>query len=143
MAQTNLPPVVLQPGWYWWHFIRSEQLEAWEAFAVANRATLKLRKSFPGDTTPASVVVFEVVQPMAWTLSGIPSKAPRKGKTDLSDLADSEQVKSSPSLQQLVDEMGGAVNTIGNVGKVLLWGGAAILLFNLWRWTDAPDEEPG
>src|SRR5688572_7961365 len=111
MINTNLPPVRLEPGWYWYHFIRKDTEAQWDAFKAANSATLKLRSSFSGEAStpmttgvfggttpnwvpsvfpeppPAMVVVFELVGPLSWTLPGIPSKAPKKAKTTLKDLS--------------------------------------------------------
>lgn len=130
---TALPPVRLEPGWYWYHVERaSDQEKAWEVFSRANIETLKVRKSFAGDTARALVFVFELRQPIAWTLPGVPSKAPRKLATELRDLSSSEQVRASPDLAALVAEAGS--NTSGAL-TLLVWGGAAVLLFNLFRST--------
>lgn len=149
MSNTALPPVRLEPGWYWYHvertgtgqlaWLKSDQQKAWEKFAEEHAAILKLRKQFAGDTSKAIVYVFELVHPIAWTLSGVPSKAPRKAATELKDLSSSAAVKASPDLQTLVAEAGGTVNSSL---KLLLWGGAAVLLFNMFRRTaPAPAEE--
>lgn len=133
MINTALPPVRLDAGWYWYHVERaSDQEKAWEVFYRANIETLKVRKQFAGDTSRAIVYVFELRQPIAWTLPGIPSKAPRKLATELRDLSNSEQVKASPDLAALVAEAAG--NT-GSALTLLVWGGAAVLLFNLFRST--------
>lgn len=157
MINTALPPVRLEPGWYWYHFIRKDVEKLWDAFKAANQATLKLRTTFSGEAStpiveglpnwvpsplpeppPSIVVVFELVAPLAWTLPGIPSKAPKKAATTLKDLASSEQVKASPSLQKLIADAGG---NVGSALSLLVWGGAAILLFNLFRST-RPAAEP-
>lgn len=145
MINTNLPPVRLDAGWYWYHvertgtgklaFLKSDQQKAWEKFSEEHAETLKIRKQFAGDTSKAIVFVFELVAPIAWTLPGVPSKAPRKLATELKDLSSSATVKASPDLMQLVAESGGTVNSSL---KLILWGGAAVLLFNLFRRT-APD----
>jgi len=137
-TQTNLPPVRLEPGWYWWHYIRSETEAQWAAFHALSLRTLKIRKTFPGDTSRANVVVFEVLEPIAWTLSGIPSKAPKKGRTELKDLATAPEFKAAPDLAALLAEAGEVGSSASTVGKVLLWGGAAVLLLNLWRWSEPP-----
>lgn len=142
MINTALPPVRLDPGWYWYHvertgtgqlaFLKSEQQKAWEKFAEEHAAVIKIRKQFAGDTSKAIVFVFELVAPIAWTLPGIPSKAPRKAATELKDLSSSQQVKASPDLQTLVAEAG---SSAGSALKLVVWGGAAILLFNFFRRT--------
>jgi hypothetical protein len=157
MIRTDLPPVRLEPGWYWYHFIRKDVEKEWDAFKAANQGVLKLRTQFSGDAStpiveslpnwvpsplsqppPAIVVVFELVAPLAWTLPGIPSKAPKKAATTLKDISSSSEVKESPSLQKLIADAGG---TVTGALSLLLWGGAAVLLFNLFRST-RPDEEP-
>jgi hypothetical protein len=145
VINTALPPVRLEPGWYWYHversrstlttWIKSEQQKAWEQFSEDNAAVIKVRKQFAGDTSKAVVYVFELVAPIAWTLPGVPSKAPRKAQTELKDLSSSQAVKASPDLQQLVAEAGA---TTGSALKLIVWGGAAVLLFNLFRRT-APE----
>lgn len=151
MNNTALPPVRLEPGFYWYHFIRKDTEKQWDAFKVANAGVLKLRSSFSGEASspyfegapnwvpsplpeppPSMVVVFELVGPLAWSLPGIPSKAPKKAATTLKDIASSEAVKQSPSLQKLV---GDAVGHTGSALALLVWGGAAVLLFNLYRST--------
>ncbi len=145
MINTALPPVRLEPGWYWYHvertgtgalaWLKSDQEKAWDAFAQAHGDVLKIRKQFAGDTAKAVVFVFELVAPIAWTLPGVPSRAPRKAQTNLSDLSSSPTVKASPDLQQLVIEAG---ETTVSALQLVLLGGAAVLLFNLFRRT-APE----
>jgi hypothetical protein len=148
MINTALPPVRLDPGWYWYHvertgtgklaWLKSDQQKAWEKFAEAHAEVLKIRKQFAGDTSKAIVFVFELTQPIAWTPPGVPSKAPRKAATELKDLSSSATVKASPDLTQLVAEAGGSASS---ALQLVLWGGAAILLFNFFRRTSpAPSE---
>jgi hypothetical protein len=141
MPASNLPPVLLNPGWYSWHFIRSESEKQWETFHAANMATLKLRKSFSGDTSRAMVVVFEIVRPLQWPLPGIPSPAPKKGRTTLKDLSTAPEYN-TPDLVELFAELAGSAKqvagSLGGAGTLLLWGGAAVLLFQLFRWSQPP-----
>lgn len=135
MSVSPLPPVRLEAGWYWYHYLRGDQQAQWDAYAAANRATLKIRKQFPGDTSRAIVVVFELLAPIAWPLSGVPSHAPKKGATELKDLSSSQQVKASPDLQTLIAEAGNTAQSATSALQVLIWGGAAVLLYNFFRRT--------
>jgi len=156
MAVAPVPPVRIEPGWYWYHFLlNGPEQEQWDKFHKDNAAVLKIRSSFGGDAAPnlafgiptpfkgpppSMVVVFELKEPIAWTLNGLPSKAPKKMATTLADLSTSEKYQEDPSLADLVDSAKNAVGSASTALKVLLFGGAAILLFNLFRST-APREE--
>jgi hypothetical protein len=134
-----LPPIVLQPGWYWHHYVRSRDLASVDAFISLHRGQMKVRKIFSGDTSDAQVIVFEVVGgALTWTLSGKPTKAPKGIRTELKDLADG--AVSSPSLKQLLDELGGTGSALSTAAKVVIFGGAAVLLWNLYQATNTKDD---
>lgn len=141
----------LEAGWYWWDFAQAMDGDAWVAFTQANRGVLFTRKTWQGHDRTA--VLFELRQPLRWTLGGLPTKAPRGINTELQDMATAPSP--SPGFVVMVEELTGksfdvfrrtgkaisdTASSTTSALKVLVWGGAAILLFNLFQNTKA--EEP-
>lgn len=78
--------VSLATGWWWGWFTRDEA-PAYHAWWQANRASVAVRKTFGSPEMGATVVVFEVLEPVRWTLPRRPRPAPRGTDTDLTDVA--------------------------------------------------------
>mgnify|MGYP001612866490 CR=1 FL=1 len=125
----------LVPGWYW-SFLDPgwEDSAGWSAFSKQN-PTVKTTKTV-GTTTKGSWVLFQVLgpQPVIWTLPGFPSKAIKGAATEYSDIVDQSQI--DPSVESsLSDFLGNIGAQLGTAGKVILWGGVAIVLWQLFQKT--------
>lgn len=153
--------ITLQPGWYWFGF--DEQ-----RFGAAVNMFRKLNPNYKQRVTASSLkytlIVFEVVQePLPWTLPNEimqPQPAPDRGDTSIYNLQPGAFAE--PGLIELIQKQTGrawdkvtktfddmarsakdaanaAGSQVGNALKLVLWGGAAILLINFFRRT-APTE---
>lgn len=131
-----LPPLRVDPGWYWW-LIMPQDRQDYAAFTAANKGKMFVRKVFRGQSETNEVIVFEVKQAIAWTLATPPAKARKGFKTELDDL-----IKGPPPdphwTVALTDILGKPLEKAREAGSalsLLLWGGAAIVLFNVFRST--------
>lgn len=130
----------IKPGVYAYDFDSVTERPAWDAWAKTNAATVEVSKTWQDDKWAA--VLFTVKRNTVWNLSGWPMK-PKKGiKADLNELMREEDA--SPSLVELgkkiADGLASAGKSTSNALTLILWGGAAILLINLFRRT-APASE--
>lgn len=77
----------LTAGWYWLFVDWPRDGVEYVAFQKANRGNFNVRKvlGYPGDVDH-SVVIFEVLEPLVWTLRGAPSPAPLGIDTMWTDL---------------------------------------------------------
>lgn len=87
-APEGTEPYWVQPGWYWWFLDWSKDGAAYVQFQKEHYGYFEVRKVLgyaPGGNY--SVIIFEiVVEPVAWTLPGIPNPAPKGIDTELSDI---------------------------------------------------------
>lgn len=131
-----LPPLRVDPGWYWW-LVMPQDRQAYAAFAAANKGKVIVRKLMRGQSETNEVIVIEVREPVAWTLATPPKRAPKGIRTELSDLVQGPQP--DPHWTVALEEILGApvrmVREAGSALSLLVWGGAALLLFNLFRNT--------
>jgi hypothetical protein len=131
-----LPPLRVDPGWYWWLIMPQDQKD-YSAFTAANRGKMFVRKVFRGQSETNEVIVFEVKEPIAWTLATPPAKARKGFKTELDDLIKGPAPDPHWTVA-LTDILGKPLEKAREAGSALtlvLWGGAAIVLFNLFRAT--------
>jgi len=122
------------PGWYWAFLSASEASALWTSFSKAN-PTVKTTKTV-GTSEKGSWVLFQNQgpQPVIWTLPGFPSKAIKGAATEYSDIVDQSQ--NDPSVEaSLSDFLANIGKQLGTAGQVLLWGGVAILLWQLLQKT--------
>lgn len=105
---------------------------------------------FPGDK-PASWILFEARGPFEWTLPGKPSPAPKGAATESSDImGDEEVLPAITSPEHPWNKFWGAFwsdgsdgkpanpilstwSALGSAGPIVVYGGAAVILFKLWR----------
>lgn len=137
-----VPPLRVDPGWYWWLIMPQDQ-KAWAEFRAANRApAIVVRKVMRGQNETNEIVVFQVKQPIAWTLPVPPMKAPKGAQTNVSDLISGPPPSPhwTVALQEFMDiplkpfrAVGEATKQTTNALTLLVWGGAAVLLFNLYQ----------
>ncbi|MET0410232.1 MAG: hypothetical protein ABW217_03000 [Polyangiaceae bacterium] len=143
-------PSQIRPGWYW-YYKGPELVTAYSEFAARHRDVFKPRKTFKDDTgSGAEIVVFEVLSPgLYWNeLPGLPAPARRGINTNLAEVAQSEQPQ--PGLVALVEDLTGKAWEEVKAGKkavsdtaksansalnVLIWGGVAIIAWNLFTAT--------
>jgi hypothetical protein len=130
----------LKPGTYAYDFDAVTERPGWEAWLHANAATVVLLKTWQDEKWVA--VLFTVSRNTVWPLAGWPMK-PKKGiKTDLNELMREEDA--SPSLvelgKKLADALSSAGKSVSNAATLVLWAGAAILLFNLFRATKPAED---
>lgn len=126
-------PFSLPPGWYWFDFADSESA-AWTAFTGRYKGKLRTRRTW--SAAARSVVVFQVTESIPWELGGRPTPAPKGIKTSLRDMASAPDP--SPGLSAMLEQLTWESSTLF---KVLFWGGAAILLINLFRQTSPVDDD--
>lgn len=125
----------LVPGWYWTFLAPGwEDSTGWTEFSRRN-PTVKTTKTV-GTTSKGSWVLFQVLgpQPVIWTLPGFPTKAFKGAATEYSDIVDQSQIEPSTE-SSLSDFLSGIGKQLGTAGQVLLWGGVAILLWQLLQKT--------
>lgn len=137
-----LPPLVLAPGWYWWIKSPAEDA-AYSAFWSANRLIMKPRKILRGQSETNELIVFEVLAPLPWTLPGPPSRAPKGQRTELDDIIKGPAPDPHWTVQlgDLLGKPWQPIRDAGNAVKVLVFGGAAVLLFNLYQNTKRQEEQ--
>ena len=131
-----LPPLRVDPGWYWWLIMPQDQKD-YSAFTAANKGKMFVRKVMRGASETNEVIVFEVKQALAWTLASPPRKAPKGFKTELNDIIKAPQPDPHWTVA-LTDILGKPMEKVREAGSALslvLWGGAAIVLLNLFRST--------
>jgi hypothetical protein len=142
--------VSVAPGWYWFDF-PTEETPQWTAFTRANKGAIWPRRNWATNGWIAQV--FQVTRPIVWGMGGRPTVAPRGPATELRDMAKApdpspgfvvmvEQLMNMPfeAFRDLGKKVQETANQANTALLVLLWGGAAILLLNLFRNT-APAEE--
>jgi hypothetical protein len=131
-------------GWYWYDFT-AEQKPAVDAFFAERFVDARIRKTFKGGAS--EIVVFEVVGPnLVWKLPGWPTAAPKKLDTSPADIAKTATNPSPPlvsTLEELIGKPWAAIKkTADNANtalNILIFGGVAVLLWNLYQSTRASD----
>lgn len=133
-----LPPRRVEPGWYWWLIMPRDQ-KAWSAFTALNKGALFVRKTMRGQNEINEVAVFEVKTPIAWTLDVPPMRAPKGLRTNLEDLISGPPPSPhwTAALEEILGKPMAKAREASTALSVVLWGGAAILLFNLFQTTRA------
>jgi hypothetical protein len=136
-----LPPLRVDPGWYWWLQMPQDARE-FATFSSAQRGALRVRMVYRGQNETSEILVFQVLQTIAWTLSTPPVRAPKGARTRLDDIISgpAPQPHWTVALQDFADAPGKKIGEASSALSLVLWGGAAILLFNLYRRTKAPPE---
>lgn len=140
-TQSVHPRQWMTPGWYWKFLEPSEAGATWSSFTNQNPAirTTKTVGTGHGTATERGAwVLFEVTgkSPVLWTLPGLPSKAIKGAATeyqDVVDLGEDEKPGCFDSVESLLVCAGDELKT---AGKVLLWGGIAIVLWRVFQATD-------
>lgn len=129
------PRQVMAPGWYWKLLEPAEAGAVWTQFTRNHPEIRTVKTRGVGDaiaTLKGSWVLFQVTgsEPVRWTLPGLPSKAPKGAATEYEDTVESGEP--TPSGTDLLEELlGGLHEKLGQAGTVLLWGGTALLLWQL------------
>ncbi len=132
--QTLDPRQWLVPGWYWAFLDPSEAGAVWTAFSKQN-PSIQTTKTV-GTTEKGSWVLFQNKgpQPVIWTLPGFPTKALKGASTEYGDIIDQSQ--NEPATEnQLSDFLASLGKQLGTAGQVLLWGGVAIVLWQVFQHT--------
>lgn len=127
-------------GWYWYDFTAADK-PAVDAFFGQHFTEARIRKTFKGGAS--EIIVFEVVAPnLVWPLSGWPTMAPKKLDTSPADIAKSAANPSPPlvsTLEELIGKPWAAIKkTADNANtalNILIFGGVAVLLWNLYQST--------
>ena len=138
-TETIDPRKWLSPGWYWAD-LRQEDLSAWNQFKAGNPAVRQTKSTTKGNFT---WVLFQVTgsYPVIYTPPGLAYPAFKGEKTEVQDVFESEQ--------DYLDRAGLGANAsddfmaswksftaqLGTAGQVLLWGGVAILLWQVFQKT--------
>ena len=140
----------IAPGWFWYLYDLAIEPEV-RAFTVKNQALMRVRKTFRGTMTQTEIMVFEVFRGPAllWTLPGYPEQAPKKFETSPGDIA-AKTANPSPSLRATLEELVGkpyeaikrTADNANTAVNILIFGGAAVLLWNLYQHTRTRDEAP-
>lgn len=127
----------LTAGWYWAFLDPGwESSTGWTEFSKKNPG-VKTTKTV-GSLEKGSWVLFNVPgpQPVIWTLPGFPTKAFKGAATEYSDVIDQSQNEPSTA-SQLEEFLGSIGKQLGSAGQVLLWGGVAVLLWQLYQHTSS------
>jgi hypothetical protein len=133
-------------GWYWYDFTAADR-PAVDAFFEQNAASAAVRKTFRGQGGASEIIVFEVTGPsLVWPLKGWPVAAPKKLDTSPRDIAKAA-ANPSPSLQATLEELVGkpwaaikqTADNANTALNILIFGGVAVLLWNLYQSTRASD----
>lgn len=162
-ADAATPVLTLSPGWYWAYVSQSRDgTAALTAFQKKNKGKVFTTKTVsPGLSTVWDYyfkrdnesqlqpvwILFEVRSPVEWTLAGRPSRASKGAETNITDIAGDEEVVpaiTSPEHpwnqfwngtgeESPVNPIMTAWNALGNAGPIVIYGGAAILLWKLFH----------
>lgn len=154
---TYEPAFTIKAGWYWWE-CPTPQNAMWQNYTARNRGRVLTRGTW--QTAITTIVLFEVKGAAQWDLPGRPQDAPKKDRTELRDLtladdpspgfialvettlgAPFEAVRDAARLakqtaEQFAKKAADTAKEAGTALRVLVWGGAAILLINLFRRTE-------
>lgn len=125
----------LVPGWYWAFLDPGwEDSAGWTDFTHKN-PSIHTQKTV-GSLEKGSWVLFQVQgkQPVIWTLPGYPTKALKGAATEVQDVLDQSQNEPATA-NQLSDFLAGVGKQLGSAGQVLLWGGVAIVLWQIFQAT--------
>ena len=138
-TETIDPRKWLSPGWYWAD-LRERDLPAWNQFKAGNSSVRQTKSTGKGDFT---WVLFQVTgsYPVIYTPPGLAYPAFKGEKTEVQDVFENEQ--------DYLDRagLGGSASDdfmaswksftaqLGTAGQVLLWGGVAILLWQVFQKT--------
>lgn len=130
-----MSPIQVAPGWYWYDYDRRADGTAYEELLRVNKGGVWQRKVWT--TAVRAAVLLQVTRAIAWNIGGKPTPAPKGLRTQLADMADGPDP--TPGVvemnAQLLNRGAAAVSETGSTFRILLWGGAAILLLNLFRST--------
>lgn len=128
-----VPPLRVEAGWYWF-LVMPQDVAIYSAFLKANPA-VRPRKVYRSQGETNEIVVFQVLSPVAWTLATPPSPAPKGFRTELADIiaAPPPSPHWTIPLSEFAEAPFKAAKEASSALSLVLWGGAAILLFNLYR----------
>jgi len=156
-----MPTPILQidPGWYTYDYpVTSDMLAQLRAMQTKYQGRWFTRTSWNGDAgkydkSRHEAILIQVVQSIWWELPRWPVPAPKGAATTLQDIANLPE-PSDELIQMIQDITGSAFEYFKQFGKaakkaventasntisattLLIWGGAAVLLYNLYRATN-------
>lgn len=137
------PRSLLTPGW-WYADLRAEDTAAWTAWTKANPSVQVTKTS--GTAAGHTWVLFQVTgnSPVVYTLPGRAYKAIKGSATEVEDyLANQADLEAAANVGNFGKDLEAFMALLKTVGKVALWGGAAILLLQLYVATKpAPRSSP-
>lgn len=128
---------LMVPGWYWALLSPEDAGQVWSNFTRSNPSVRTTKTA--SDGARGAWVLFQVTgtSPVIWTLPGLPSRAIKGEATQYQDVIDHGDVPPDAS-DSLLALLGRAGEQLGSAGKVLLWGGVAILLYRVLQATSSP-----
>ena len=129
----------LSPGWYWAD-LREQDLSAWSQFKQQNPSVRQSKSTAKGSNT---WVLFQVVgsSPVIYTPPGLAYRALKGEKTEVQDVFESEQdyldraglgANASDDFMTFWKKL---MDQLGTAGQVVLWGGVAIVLWQVFQKT--------
>jgi hypothetical protein len=154
MPEPSFYPLQLEPGWYAYDWANSTEMTAkLRAMQVKYQGRWHIQRTWDSAKAKHSVMVFQVKQTIWWEMPGAPIVAPKGSATQLKDLPKIFPEPSTGFIAMIEDITGSAYDFFRDFGKaakdvgdqtktavtVLIWGGAAVLLLNLFRYTSEKD----
>lgn len=135
-TETIDPRKWLTPGWYWAD-LRAQDQAAWTAFTKGNPAVSVAKTSGRGDGF--TWVLFQVTgsSPVVYSPPGLAYKALKGASTNVQDIIpDAGSLEQAAGAQSAGDDFQAfwkrLMAELGTAGQVVLWGGAALLLWKIW-----------
>jgi hypothetical protein len=150
------PVLQLDRAWYVYDYhVTPEATAQLRAMQIKYKGRWLIRKTWEGDAgqydhSRHQAILFQVLQVIWWEMPHPPTLAPKGLQTTLQDVANFPEP--SDELVQMIQDITGTVFSVfKQIGKSakdtatntqsavtwLIWGGAAVLLFNLFRATKA------
>lgn len=138
-TETIDPRKWLAPGWYWAD-LRQEDLPAWNQFKAGNSSVRQTKSTTKGNFT---WVLFQVTgsYPVIYTPPGLAWPAFKGEKTEVQDVFESDadyQERAGLGGNPSDDFMAfwkKLMGQLGTAGQVVLWGGVAIVLWQVFQKT--------
>ncbi len=129
----------LSPGWYWAD-LREQDLPAWNQFKAGNSSVRQTKSTAKGNFT---WVLFQVAgsYPVIYTPPGLAYPAFKGEKTEVQDVFEGDadyQERAGLGGSASEDFMAfwkNFMGQLGTAGQVVLWGGVAIVLWQVFQKT--------
>ena len=135
-------------GIYYWVLLPASDTDAYTAWQAQNPSVKTVHTE--GTSAGADLIVLQNLgtTPALWTLSGFPSKSAKGPATTAADVIQ-VPAPDKNTLDRIDDALfgdhglfTGLTNLFGTAGKVLVYGGTALLLYEFWKRIHGADESP-